>query len=60
MWGSKMVSPFGGNTMDTQWKQVKRITLISIKTLEYLTTRMEDLREIETTLAQTVGTNLVL
>jgi hypothetical protein len=41
---------FGGNTMDTQWKQVKPITLSSIKTLEYITTRLEDLRDSETTL----------
>jgi hypothetical protein len=33
---------FGGNNMDTQWKQVKRITLSSIKALEDLTTRLED------------------
>jgi hypothetical protein len=38
--------------------QVKRITLSSIKTLEDLTTRLEDLRDSETTLSQTVGTNL--
>jgi hypothetical protein len=44
--------------MDTQWKQVKRITLSSIKTLEDLTTRLEDLRDSETTLSQTVVTNL--
>jgi hypothetical protein len=43
--------------MDTQWKQVKRITLSSIKTLEDLTTRLENLRYIETTVFQTVGTN---
>jgi hypothetical protein len=49
---------FGGNTMDTQWKQVKRITLSSVKTLEYLTTRLDDLRDSETTLSQTMGTNL--
>jgi hypothetical protein len=49
---------FGGNTMDTQWKQVKHITLSSIKTLEDLTTRLEDLRDSDTTLSQTVGTNL--
>jgi hypothetical protein len=49
---------FGGNTMDTQWKQVKRITLISIKTLEDLTIRLEDLGDSETTLSQNVGTNL--
>jgi hypothetical protein len=44
--------------MDTQWKQVKCITLISIKTLEDLTTRLEDLIDSETILSQTVGTNL--
>jgi hypothetical protein len=44
--------------MDTQWKQVIRITLSSIKTLEDLTTRLEDLRDSETTLSQTVGINL--
>jgi hypothetical protein len=49
---------FGGNNMDTQWKQVKRITLSSIKTLEDLTTRLKDLRDSETTLSQTVGTKL--
>jgi hypothetical protein len=49
---------FGGNTMDTQWRQVKHITLSSIETLEDLTTRLEDLRDSETTLSQTVGTNL--
>jgi hypothetical protein len=49
---------FGGNNMYTQWKQVKRITLSSIKTLEDLNTRLEDLRYSETTLSQTVGTNL--
>jgi hypothetical protein len=49
---------FGGNNMDTHWKQVKRITLSSVKTLKYLTTRLEDLRYSETTLSQTVGTNL--
>jgi hypothetical protein len=48
----------GGNTMDTPWKQVKRIALSSIKTLEDLNTRIEDLRDSETTLSQTVGTNL--
>jgi hypothetical protein len=49
---------FGGNNMDTQWKQVKRITLSSVKTLEDLTTLLEDLRDSGTTLSQTVGTNL--
>jgi hypothetical protein len=44
--------------MDTQWKQVKRITLSSIKNLEDLTTRLEYLRDSETILSQTVGTNL--
>jgi hypothetical protein len=49
---------FGGNTMDTQWKQVKNITLSSVKTLEDLTTCLEDLRYSDTTLSQTMGTNL--
>jgi hypothetical protein len=49
---------FGGNTMDTQWKQVKCVTFSSIKTLEDLTTRLEDLRDSEITLSLTVGTNL--
>jgi hypothetical protein len=49
---------FGGNTMDTQWKQVKCITLSYIKTLGDLTTRLGDLRDSATTLSQTVGTNL--
>jgi hypothetical protein len=49
---------FVGNTMDTQWKKVKCITLSSIKTLEDLTTRLEDLSYSDTTLSQTVGTNL--
>jgi hypothetical protein len=44
--------------MDTQWKQVKRNIMSSIKTLEDLTTRLEDLRYSETTLSQTVGTSL--
>jgi hypothetical protein len=48
---------FGGNIMDTQWKQVRRITLSSIKTLEDLTTRLEYIRDSETTISQTVGTN---
>jgi hypothetical protein len=48
----------GGNTMDTQWKQVKRITSSSVKTLEDLNTRLKDLRDSETTLSQTVVTNL--
>jgi hypothetical protein len=50
----------GGNNMDTQWKQVKHITFSSIKTLEdlTLTTRLEYLRDSDTTLSQTVGTNL--
>jgi hypothetical protein len=56
--GKQNDEAFGGNTMDTQWKQVKRITLSSVKTLEDLTTRLEDLRDSETTLSQTVGTNL--
>jgi hypothetical protein len=44
--------------MDTQWKKVKRITLGSVQTLEELTTRMEDLRDVEAILSQTVSTNL--
>jgi hypothetical protein len=56
--GKQNDEAFGGNNMDTQWKQVKRITLSSVKTLEDLTTRLEDLRDSETTLSQTVGTNL--
>jgi hypothetical protein len=44
--------------MDTQWKQVTLITLSSVKTLEVFFTRLEDLRDRETTLSQTVGTNL--
>jgi hypothetical protein len=56
--GKQNDEAFGGNNMDTQWKQVKRITLSSIKTLEDLTTRLEYLRDSETTLSQTVGTNL--
>jgi hypothetical protein len=56
--GKQNDESFGGNTMDTQWKQIKCITLSSIKTLEDLTTRLEDLRDSETTLSQTVGTKL--
>jgi hypothetical protein len=56
--GKQNYEAFEGNNMDTQWKQVKCITLSSIKTLEELTTRLEDLRDSETTLSQTVGTNL--
>jgi hypothetical protein len=56
--GKQNDEAFGGNNMDTQWKQVKRITLSSVKTLEDLTTQLEDLRDSETTLYQTVGTNL--
>jgi hypothetical protein len=41
--GNQNDKAFGGNTMDTQWKQVTCITLSSIKTLEDLTTRPEDL-----------------
>jgi hypothetical protein len=48
----------GGNNMETQWKKFKRIILSSIKTLEDLTTRLENLRDSETNLSQTVGTNL--
>jgi hypothetical protein len=56
--GKQNDEAFGENNMDTHWKQVKRITFSSIKTLEDLTTRLEDLRDSETTLSQTVGTNL--
>jgi hypothetical protein len=56
--GKQNNEDFGGNTMDTQWKQAKRITLSSVKTLEDLTTRLEDLRDSDTTLYQTVGTTL--
>jgi hypothetical protein len=56
--GKQNDEDFGGNVMDTQWKQVKLITLSSVKTLKDLTTRLEDLRDIDTTLSQTVGTNL--
>jgi hypothetical protein len=56
--GEQNDEAFEDNTMDTQWKQVKRITLSSIKTLEDLATRLEDLRGSDTTLYRTVGTNL--
>jgi hypothetical protein len=56
--GEQHNDAFGGNTMDTQWKQVKRITLSSIKTLEDLTTRLEDIRDSKNTLSQTMVTNL--
>jgi hypothetical protein len=56
--GNQNDEAFGGKTMDTQWKQVKCITLSSIKTLEDLTTQLEDIRDSDTTLSQTVGTNL--
>jgi hypothetical protein len=56
--GKQNDEDFGCNTMDTHWKKVKRVTLSSIKTLEDLTTRLEDLRDSETTLFQTVATNL--
>jgi hypothetical protein len=56
--GKENDEAFGGNTMDIQWKQVKCITLSSIKTLKDLTTRLEDLRDSTTTLSQTVGTDL--
>jgi hypothetical protein len=56
--GTQNDEAFGENTMDTQWKQAKRITLSYVKNLEYLTTRLQDLRDSETTLSQTVGTNL--
>jgi hypothetical protein len=48
----------GGGTMDTQWKQVKRLTLGSVKTLEGITTRMEGLRDVEAILSQIASTNL--
>jgi oligoendopeptidase F len=56
--GKQHDEAFGGTTMHAQWKQVKRITFSSIKTLEDLTTRLEDLRDSYTTLSQTVVTNL--
>jgi hypothetical protein len=56
--GKQNDEDFGVNTMYTQWKQVKCITLSSVKTLEDLTTRLGDLRDSEITLSQTVGTNL--
>jgi hypothetical protein len=56
--GKQNDEAFGGNTLDTHWKEVKRMTLSYIKTLKDLTTRLEDLRHSETTLSQTVGTNL--
>jgi hypothetical protein len=56
--GKQNDEDFGGNNMDTQWKQVTRITLSSIKTLEDLTNRQEDLRDSEATISQTVGNNL--
>jgi hypothetical protein len=49
---------FGGNTMDTQWKQIQMHHFSSIKNLEDLTTRLKDLRDSKTTLYQTVGTDL--
>jgi hypothetical protein len=42
--GKQNDETWGGGTMDTQWKQVKIITLGSVKPLEELTTMMEDLR----------------
>jgi hypothetical protein len=53
--GKQHNEAFGGNTMDTQWKQVKCITLSSVKTLEDLTTRLEDLLDCENNLSQTRG-----
>jgi hypothetical protein len=38
--GKQHDEAFGGNTMGTQWKQVKSITLISIQTLEDLNMRV--------------------
>jgi hypothetical protein len=55
--GKQNDEAFERNTMDTQWKQAKLITVGSIKTLEDLITRLEDSRDSETTLSQTVGTN---
>jgi hypothetical protein len=57
--GQHIDKAFGGNTMNTQWKQVKCNNLSSIKTLEDLTTRLEDLRDSDTTISQTVGNKLV-
>jgi hypothetical protein len=48
--GKQNDEAFGGNNMDTHWKQVKRITLSSIKTLEDVTTQLEDRRDSKTTL----------
>jgi hypothetical protein len=46
----------GVNIMDTQWKQVNRITFMSINTLEDLTIlQLEDLRNSETNVSQTDG-----
>jgi hypothetical protein len=56
--GKKNDEAFGDNTINTLWKKGKRITLSSTKTLEDLNTRLEDIRDSETTLSQTVGTNL--
>jgi uncharacterized protein with GYD domain len=56
--GKQNDEAFGVNNMDTHWKKVKSITLSSVKTLEDLTTRLEDIRESETTLYQTMGTNI--
>jgi hypothetical protein len=56
--GKKNDEEVGGNTMDTQWKQVKRITLSSVKTLENLTTWLEDLRDCGNTLSQNLGAHL--
>jgi hypothetical protein len=56
--GKQNDQAFGGNTMDIHWKQVKIITLSSVKTLEDLTTCLEDIIDSDATLSQTVGTNL--
>jgi hypothetical protein len=56
--GKQNGDDFGGNTMDTQWKQVKCITFSSIKTLEDLITQLKDLRDNKNIMSQTVGTNL--
>jgi hypothetical protein len=53
--GKQNYNFLGGNTMDTQRKQVKRITLSSIKTLEELTILLEDLSDSETNLVPNCG-----
>jgi hypothetical protein len=44
--------------MDDPWKKVKDITLRSVSSLEDLTTWLEDMRDCEKTLSQSVGTSL--